>query len=97
MESGTEVKIGGQHVCLYHLKNKIIVSAGNLLPECNFAGLNCKGNWHLLKEIKVKTPEEKQEERNRTRQAQDKRKNIDKAARRKLKEHKPNKWDFEKW
>ena len=97
MESGTEVKIGGQYTCLYHLKNKIKLKAGSIFPTCNFARLNCKGEWHLLKEIKEKTWEEHQAALDRRRQSQDKRKWIDKDAARARKAPKFNKWDFEKW
>lgn len=97
MESGTEVIISGHYVCLYHQKNKILFRAGCLLPECNFAGVNCKGHWHLIKEVKEKSFEEKKHERDNRIRSQDIRKSIDTEARRKRKEQKPTKWDFEKW
>lgn len=97
MKKGEEVKIVGQYTCLYHLKNKIKLKAGSKFPECNFAGLNCEGEWHLLKEIKEKTFEEHQELLARRRNSQDKSRRRDKEYHRKLKEPKHNKWDFEKW
>lgn len=73
------------------------MKAGSIFPRCDFAGLKCEGNWHLLKEIKEKTREEINEQRNRQKQNQNKRKWIDKSFHRKLKEPKYNKWDFDSW
>jgi hypothetical protein len=97
MQAGEICGVGGQYCCLYHLKNKIKIKKGSAFPQCNFAGLNCKGEWYILKEIKEKTREEINAERNRRRQLQDRRKWIDVEHQRKLKEPKINKWDFEKW
>ncbi|MEP7171372.1 MAG: hypothetical protein ABI855_18530 [Bacteroidota bacterium] len=97
MESGKIIEIGGQYCCLYHLKNKIQIKKGSTLPECNYQGLNCKGNWHLLKEIKEKTPAEKKKDQDKRRQQQDRRKWMDVDAARERKKPRFNKWDFEKW
>ena len=97
MESGKVIEKGGIYCCLYHQKNKIKLKSGSALPKCNFAGLNCEGNWHLLKEIHEKTREEIHETRNRQKERQNRRKGIDKDFTRKLNERKFNKWDFAKW
>jgi len=91
------VQKGGIYCCLYHLKNKIRMKAGSTVPRCDFAGLNCEGNWHLLKEIQEKTREEITAQRNRQKQNQNKRKWINKDFQRKLKEPKYNKWDLGNW
>ena len=88
---------GGIYYCLYHLKNKIRLKTGSTFPRCDFAGLNCEGNWHLLREIPEKTREEITAQRNRQKQNQNKRKWINKDFHRKLKEPKFNKWDFGNW
>ena len=91
------VQIGGIYCCLYHLKNKKRLPTGGSLPRCDFAGLNCKGNWHLLKEIHVKTRDEINEQSNRQKQSQNKRKGINRDFHRKLNEPKYNQWDLDKW
>ena len=96
--NGQQVKTGGQYCCLYHLKNKIKLKAGSIFPACNYAGLNCNGEWHLLKEIKEKTREEKNAGNDKRRQAQDKAKTFKNSLAKQYKEPpKYNKWDFEKW
>ena len=65
MESGKKVEKGGVYCCLYHQKNKIKLNGGNILPECNFAGLKCSGYWHPLRELKEKTMKESYEANNK--------------------------------
>jgi len=97
MKQGTITEKGGVYCCLYHLKNKIKVSKGSILPTCNFAGLNCVGEWHLLKEIKEKTKEELDELREKRRRAADKRRTFGNSVVRKLKDEKPGRWWDDKW
>lgn len=95
MQSGKVVEKGGVYCCLYHQKNKIKMKAGTALPRCDFAGLGCSGNWHLLKEVKEKTRKESYEANNKKRY-QYKRYHEDELFPN-LSEKKFNKWDFEKW
>ena len=95
MESGKKVEKAGVYCCLYHQKNKIKLKSGSELPQCNFAGLKCSGNWHLLKEKKEKPAQEKYAENNK-RRYQYKRSHDDELFPN-LSEKKFNKWDFEKW
>ncbi|CAN5494342.1 hypothetical protein BH11BAC1_BH11BAC1_09840 [soil metagenome] len=97
MESGKIVVKMGVYCCLYHLKNKKKLLMGSVFPRCDFASLNCEGNWHLLKEIHEKTRAEIDEMRNRQKRQQNKRKGIDSTFMRKLKEPKHNRWDLDKW
>lgn len=97
MKQGEITKIGGQYCCLYHLKNKIKLVAGSKFPSCNFAGLNCIGEWHLIKEIKEKTWGVKQEKIKRRKQAQNKQSTFKNSLAQQYKEPtKYNKWDIEK-
>lgn len=73
------------------------MKTGSIFPRCDFAGLNCEGNWHLLKEIKEKTRAEIDAQRNTQKQGQNKRKWIEEDFHRKLKEPKYNKWDLDRW
>jgi len=97
MEFGKTVEKGGVYCCLYHKKNKIKIKCGSTFPRCDFAGLICLGNWHLLKEVHEKTRAEFDEQRNRQKQRANSRQGRDKEFFRKLDEPKFNKWDFEKW
>ena len=96
MEAGRKVEKGGEYCCLYHLKRKTRLRIGDTLPRCDFTGLRCEGNWHLLKEIKEKTHEEKMAANDRRREAANRSKDRDKDYHRELKKPKYNKWDFEK-
>ena len=73
------------------------MKAGSTFPRCDFAGLNCEGNWHIVKEIREETREEINEHRNRQKHSKDNRKRINKEFQRNLKEPKLNKWDFYPW
>jgi hypothetical protein len=75
-KSGDICETAGYYLCLYHLKNKIKIFSDHTFPRCDFHGIKCEGFWHLKKEIKVKTHEEKQETQNRKRY-KSKRKNHD--------------------
>lgn len=97
MYAGKQVEKGGIWCCYFHRKNKIKLISGSTLPRCDFRGVKCEGVWFLVKEIKVKTFQEMQAARNHQRQQRDKMRGRDKDFVRKLKEHKINKWDFEKW
>ena len=66
-KAGDNCEIGGDYLCLYHLKNKLRIKIGSTFPRCDFAGIKCEGYWHLKKEIKEKTQEEKWEAQNRKR------------------------------
>jgi hypothetical protein len=59
MRSGTVIEKSGIYKCLFHRKNKQKFTIGTVLPRCDFAGLKCVGEWHLVKEIREKTIEEK--------------------------------------
>ena len=85
---------GGHYVCLYHPKNKIKVLLDNSFPPCNFADLNCEGCWHLVKEVKELTLEEKREKWVQ-KKYKPKRKLTQEV--RKMKLPKYNKDDFERW
>jgi len=95
MESGKNVEKSGVYCCLYHQKNKIKLKSGSRLPECNFAGLKCSGNWHLLRELKEKTRKESYEANNKKRYHN--KRNSDHEIYPRLTKKKFNKWDFEKW
>jgi hypothetical protein len=95
MESGKIVEKGGIYCCLYHQKNKIKIITGTALPRCDFAGVRCEGYWHLLREIKEKTPQESYAGNNKKRY-QYKRTHRDETYPH-LTDKKFNKWDFEKW
>lgn len=97
MYAGKEVGKSGMWCCYFHRKNKIKLLAQGTFPRCDFAGVKCEGLWYLIREIKIKTSEEIQTERNHQRQQQDKMRGRDKDFLRKLKPPKINKWDFEKW
>lgn len=62
---------------------------GKALPLCNYNGLNCEGYWHLKKEIKEKTKEEKQAAYNRRLYA-------NKRPRHRMTEEERDKWYIEK-
>jgi hypothetical protein len=97
MKAGEICKMSGYYLCLYHLKHKIKISKGDTFQRCDFAGLRCEGFWSLKKEVIEKTQEEMIKAYHHKRELQDRRKNFDKETRRKMKEPKFNKWDFEKW
>ena len=96
-KAGENCEIGGDYLCLYHLKNKLRIKIGSTFPRCDFAGIKCEGFWHLKKEIKEKTEEEKKKARDTQRQRQDRRKWADTDAIRERKKPKFNKWDLNSW
>ena len=97
MYAGNRVEKSGIWCCYFHRKNKIKLSSQGTFPYCDFAGIKCEGPWFLVKEVKEKSLEEVHKARNEQRQRQIKMRGRDKNYFRKLKEHKFNKWDFEKW
>ena len=97
MYAGKYVEKSGIWCCYFHRKNKIKLSAQSTFPCCDFARIKCEGPWFLVREIKEKTSKEVQEARNHQRERQNKMRGRDKNYFRKLKEHKFNQWDFEKW
>ena len=97
MYAGKQVTKGGIWCCYFHRKNKIKLVSNSIFPRCDFSGIKCEGPWYLVREIKEKTREEVHAARNHQRQQKDKMRGRDKNYFRKLKEHKANKWDFEKW
>lgn len=94
---GDICEIGGDYLCLYHIKNKLRIKIGSTFPRCDFAGIKCEGFWHLKKEIKEKTEEEKKKATDRKRQSQDRRKWADTDSIRERKKPKFNKWDLNTW
>ncbi len=95
-KAGEICETGGRYCCLYHQKNKAKIKAGAVFSRCDFSGLNCEGVWHLIKEIKEKTPQEKFDAFNDKRRKSGTR-NRDNDNPYKSKSTGYNKWDFEKW
>ena len=92
-KSGDICEIGGHYLCLYHLKNKLTIKIGTSFPRCDFSGIKCEGYWHLKKEIKEKTHEEKQAALNRKRYKPRKRKAWDEMIKPSIEE----KYKFDDW
>lgn len=92
-KAGDNCEIGGDCLCLYHLKNKLRIKIGSTFPRCDFAGIKCEGYWHLKKEIKEKTQEEKWAAQNRKRYAPKRNHQMDYL----WKSHIDEKYKFDDW
>jgi len=95
-KAGDTCEIGGLYLCLYHFKNKLKIKKGMEFPRCDFAGIKCVGFWHLKKEIKEKTQEEKWADQNRKRYKPRRNKDWDFLSEPPI-DKPPLNWDWEKW
>lgn len=97
-KSGDKSETGGLYLCLYHLKNKLKIKTGSTFPRCDFAGLNCEGFWHLKKEIKEKSKEEKEKDYHLKRDKKYWQRGNNTEYREQITAYKKTfKWNLEKW